>query len=76
MSAKQDLLLKRFPDLAKAYEPFHERQSIRWKAEHGLMPDKDIALDAFAQERYRKNFDELTAAQKGIVRMLYEKAKQ
>jgi len=75
MSAKQNLLLKRFPDLAKAYEPYHERQSVRWKAEHGMTSDKDIALDAFAQERFRKNFNDLTETQKNFIKRLYEQAK-
>ena len=74
ISAKQKLLLKRFPDLAKAYEPYHEKQSERWKAEHGMTSDKDIALDAYAQERFNKNFDELTETQKRLVRLLYERA--
>jgi len=75
MSAKQNLLLKRFPDLDEAYKSYHEKQSDRWKAEHGLMPDKDIALDAYAQERFKKNFDELTKIQKKRVQSAYEKAR-
>jgi len=75
-SPEQKRLLLLYPDLKAAYDEWKPRQTRRWQAEHGLLPDDSAINDYYARQVFNRPWDKLTRAEKQQTKQYREYAEE